>query len=98
MRQGNREGATTNHREQCASSCASPTAAEEAGGAQKEYTNQAKPPSGKGGRRLGAGALLDATFLLLLHEAKSPPARWFDNGDYCKQLKAQNNQDNRDAF
>jgi hypothetical protein len=36
--------------------CASPTAAREAGGAHKGYTNWREPPSGKRGRRLGAGA------------------------------------------
>src|SRR2546426_1155736 len=38
--------------------CASPTAAEEVGEAQKTYTNLRKAPSGKRGRRLGEGALL----------------------------------------
>src|ERR1039458_121272 len=37
---------------------ASPTAAGDAGGAQKRYTNQSEPPSGKRGRRLGAGTSL----------------------------------------
>ena len=38
--------------------CASPAAAGEAGGAQIWYSNCSWPPSGKRGRRLGAGALL----------------------------------------
>jgi hypothetical protein len=38
--------------------CASPTAAGEAGRAQKEHSSSPKLPSGKRGRRLGAGALV----------------------------------------
>ena len=43
---------------------ASPTAAGEAGGAHPEYSNPAKPLSGKRGRRLGAGALLGHNLIL----------------------------------
>src|SRR4051812_5889228 len=38
--------------------CASPTAAGDEGGAEKRYKNAHGAPSGTGGRRLGAGALL----------------------------------------
>src|SRR5439155_21139168 len=41
---------------------------------------------------------LGAILLFLLHEAKSPPARRLDHGDYRKDLNTQNNQDNRGTF
>ena len=43
---------------------ASPTAAGDAGGAQKRYMNGAKAPSGKRGRRLGGGASLEKILII----------------------------------
>src|ERR1043166_7959274 len=57
-------GITNEMRRGCGMAClaasrrASPNAAEEEGGAQTEYPNSLEPPSGKRGRRLGAGASL----------------------------------------
>src|SRR4051794_17642053 len=41
--------------------CGSPTAAGEEGGRQRSYPNSSRAPSGKRGRRLGAGAWLDVS-------------------------------------
>ena len=45
------------HDKHLALSCGSPTAADEAGAAQEEYTNRSKMANVKRGRRLGEAAL-----------------------------------------